>query len=179
MHSFAWWPTLAVVLIATATDLRWRRIPNWLVFPFFIAGFAVSGWLHGWHGMAQSAEGMALGLFVFGLIFWMGGMGAGDVKLCAAIGAWIGPQQMIMALIFISLAGGLMAIVWSVAGGFAGELFQETGNLVLGGRKRKAASAPDAASPEAREAPVPHRRKMPYAPAIAIGTLLSFFCTLK
>lgn len=132
MHSFAWWPTLVVVLIATATDLRWRRIPNWLVLPFLIAGFAVSSWLHGWHGVAQSAEGMALGLFVFGLIFWVGGMGAGDVKLCAAIGAWIGPQQMIMALIFISLAGGLMAIVWSVAGGFVGELFQETGNLVLG-----------------------------------------------
>lgn len=173
MHSFAWWPTLIVVLIATATDLRWRRIPNWLVLPFLIAGFAVSAWLHGWQGLAHSAEGMALGLFVFGIIFWVGGMGAGDVKLCAAIGAWVGPQQMLMALIFISLAGGVMAIVWSVAGGFAGELFQETGYLVLGGRKRKAGA--DAASPQAREAQVPMRRKMPYAPAIAIGTLLSFF----
>ncbi len=115
---------------------------------------------------------MALGLLAFGIIFWLGGMGAGDVKLCAAIGAWIGPHQMILALIFISLAGGVMAIVWSVAGGFAGELFQETGNLVLGGRKRKAAAA--AASPPGGEAPVPMRRKMPYAPAIAIGTLLSF-----
>lgn len=172
MHSFAWWPTLIVVLIATATDLRWRRIPNWLVLPFLIAGFAVSAWFHGWHGLAQSAEGMALGLLAFGIIFWLGGMGAGDVKLCAAIGAWIGPHQMILALIFISLAGGVMAIVWSVAGGFAGELFQETGNLVLGGRKRKAAAA--AASPPGGEAPVPMRRKMPYAPAIAIGTLLSF-----
>lgn len=178
MHSFAWWPTLVVVLIATATDLRWRRIPNWLVLPFLIAGFAVSGWFHGWDGIGQSAEGMALGLFVFGLIFWVGGMGAGDVKLCAAIGAWVGPQQMLMALIFISLAGGLMAIVWSVVGGFAGELFQETGNLVLGGRKAKAVAADagtNACPAEKTEAVIPKRRKMPYAPAIAIGTLLSFF----
>lgn len=178
MHSFAWWPTLVVVLIATATDLRWRRIPNWLVLPFLIAGFAVSGWFNGWHGIGQSAEGMALGLFVFGLIFWVGGMGAGDVKLCAAIGAWVGPQQMLMALIFISLVGGLMAVIWSVAGGFAGELFQETGNLVLGGRKAKAAAGEagtDACPAEKTEAAIPKRRKMPYAPAIAIGTLLSFF----
>lgn len=176
MHSFAWWPTLIAVLIATATDLRSRRIPNWLVFPFFIAGFAVSGWFHGWHGIAQSAEGMALGLVVFGLIFWVGGMGAGDVKLCAAIGAWIGPQQMIMALIFISLAGGLMALAWSIVGGFAGELFQETGSLVLGAKKPQPASGADSS---VTETPHSKRRKMPYAPAIAIGTLLSFFCSLK
>lgn len=174
MHSYAWWPTLTVVLIATATDLRSRRIPNWLVLPYLIAGFAVSGWLHGWRGMAASAEGMALGLVVFGAIFFLGGMGAGDVKLCAAIGAWIGPGQMLIALILISLAGGVMALGWALKGGFAGELFHETGNLVLGGRKKKvpAANSPTAAPAEAGPA---RRRMMPYAPAIAIGTLLSFF----
>lgn len=174
MHSFAWWPTLAVVLIATATDLRSRRIPNWLVFPFLLAGFVVSGWLHGWHGIAQSAEGMALAFFVFGFFFWVGGIGAGDVKLCAAIGAWVGPWQMTMALILISLAGGVMALSWSIAGGFAGELLHETGSLVLGGRRRIATPAADSSSP-AEETPTPKKRKMPYAPAIAIGTILSFF----
>lgn len=176
MHSFAWqvewWPTLAVVLIATVTDLRSRRIPNWLVLPFLIAGFAVSGWLNGWHGVAHSAEGMALAFLAFGVIFWVGGMGAGDVKLAAAIGAWIGPHQTFLALILISLAGGVMALGWALAGGFATELFQETGNLILGRKKQQTAGA-DPASPDA-----PHsatRRKMPYAPAIAIGTLLSFF----
>lgn len=175
MHSFAWWPTLIVVLIATATDLRWRRIPNWLVFPFLIGGFAVSGWLHGGHGLAQSAEGMALGLFIFGFFFWVGGMGAGDVKLCAAIGAWIGPDQMLIALIFIALAGGVMALGWALVGGFAGELFQETGNLVLGKGKRQAVGAADASSTPDKPVRGVLKRKMPYAPAIAIGTLLSFF----
>lgn len=174
MHSYAWWPTLAVVLIATATDLRSRRIPNWLVLPFLLVGFAVSGWLHGWRGLAASAEGMAVGLVLFGVFFLLGGMGAGDVKLCAAIGAWIGPEQMLLALILIALAGGVMALGWAFAGGFAGELFQETGNLIPRRKKSRAPSADSAEGAPAGTASV-RRRAMPYAPAIAIGTLLSFF----
>src|ERR1700735_4575122 len=50
MHSIAWWPTLAVLAVATYTDLRSRRIPNWLVLPFMVAGIAGSGWVHGLHG---------------------------------------------------------------------------------------------------------------------------------
>src|ERR1039458_7381837 len=50
-HAFAWWPTVAVLGVATVTDLRSRRIPNWLVLPFLVAGFVVSGWLHGWQGL--------------------------------------------------------------------------------------------------------------------------------
>lgn len=172
MHSYAWWPTLIVVLIATATDLRSRRIPNWLVLPFLIAGFAVSSWINGWHGLARSAEGMVLGFAVFGLFFWFGGMGAGDVKLAAAIGAWIGPQQTMLALLFTALAGGAMALGWALAGGFATELFQETGNLILGRKKQQGPKDGSPAEPEPRSA---LRRKMPYAPAIAIGTLISFF----
>lgn len=169
MHSFAWWPTVFVVLAATATDLRSRRIPNWLVLPFFGTGIILSVWLHGWHGAAQSLEGMALGLVLYGALFLAGGMGAGDVKLCAAIGAWIGPQQLFLALIFTALAGGLMALAWAVCGGFFGDLMKGTGDLVLGRKRRDedSALAPDAGRVLSR--------KMPYAPAIAIGTLMSFF----
>ena len=85
MHSIAWWPTCATLSVATFTDLRNRRIPNWLVLPFLLAGFAVSGWLHGWNGIAESLGGMALGTVAFGSLAYMGGMGMGDVKLCAAI----------------------------------------------------------------------------------------------
>src|ERR1700684_1895091 len=89
MHSIAWWPTLIVLAVATFTDLRSRRIPNWLVLPFMIAGIAVSGWLHGWRGIEQSLAGLALGALLLGILYWLGGMGMGDLKLCAAIGAWI------------------------------------------------------------------------------------------
>ncbi len=106
MHSFAWWPTVIVLGVATFTDLRSRRIPNWLVFPFFGCGFVVWVWLHGWQGAQQSLSGAGLGLLIYGFLFLMGGMGAGDVKLCAAIGAWIGPYQLFLALVMTGLVGG-------------------------------------------------------------------------
>src|SRR5215469_8171995 len=97
MHSIAWWPTVIVLAVATFTDLRSRRIPNWLVLPFMLAGVAVSAWLHGWTGVWQSLSGLALGAVLLGVLCWLGGMGMGDVKLCAAIGAWIGPMQLMFA----------------------------------------------------------------------------------
>jgi prepilin peptidase CpaA len=169
MHSFAWWPTLVVLAIATFTDLRSRRIPNWLVLPFLLAGIAVSAWLHGWHGVGQSFEGAGVALLLFGILFCMGGMGAGDVKLCAAIGAWIGPSQLFIALVMIGMAGGVMALGWAAYRGFLKELFSGAADLVFGSKKRGAGSESELnlANPRAR--------KMPYAPAIAVGTLLSFF----
>jgi prepilin peptidase CpaA len=169
MHSIAWWPTLIVVTIATITDLRSRRIPNWLVLPFMVAGIATMCWLHGWHGLTQSLAGLALGGLLFGILGLMGGMGMGDVKLCAAIGAWIGPSQMFLALVITALAGGIMALCWAVAGGFLGELFRNVGDLILGVKDRGLRPHPDLVLDN------PKARKMPYAPAIAIGTLVSFF----
>lgn len=168
MHSIALWPTLAVLAVATFTDLRSRRIPNWLVFPFLLAGIVVSGALHGWAGVGHSLEGMALGLGVFGALACLGGMGMGDVKLCAAIGAWIGPGQLILALVITGMAGGVMALCWAAAGGFLGELFHGTGDLLIGFCKRGLRPHPE------RVLDNPLARKMPYAPAIAIGTLFSF-----
>ena len=68
MHSIAWWPTLIVLAVATFTDLRSRRIPNWLVFPFMLAGIGVSGWLHGWSGVGQSLAGLGLGALLLGVL---------------------------------------------------------------------------------------------------------------
>jgi prepilin peptidase CpaA len=169
MHSFAWWPTLIVLSVATFTDLRSRRIPNWLVLPFLVAGIAASGWFHGWHGVGQSLAGMALGILIYGFLFWMGGMGAGDVKLCAAIGAWIGPNQLFIALVFTGMVGGIMVLCWAAFGGFLKDLFTGTGDLVFGWKERGKIRDPELVLTN------PLRRKMPYAPAIAIGTLVSFF----
>jgi len=170
IQSIAWWPTLAVLTVATITDLRSRRIPNWLVFPFLIAGPVVAAWVGGWHGLVTSAEGFGLGTLVYGIFYMMGGMGMGDVKLCAAIGAWIGPAQLVMALVVTAIAGGVIAVCWAAKGGFLGELFSGSGDLVFGIGKRGLAPHPELVLTN------PLTRKMPYAPAIAIGTLFSFLC---
>ena len=169
MHSIAWWPTLFVLTVATFTDIRSRRIPNWLVVPFLIAGICVSAWTEGWHGVGHSLEGLALGAVLFGILNLMGGMGMGDVKLCAAIGAWIGPSQLFTAMILTAMVGGLMAICWAVAGGFVGELFKGTGDVLVGVKEHGLRPHPELTLSN------PVARKMPYAPAIAIGTMISFF----
>jgi prepilin peptidase CpaA len=155
MHSFAWWPTLIVLGVATFTDLRSRRIPNWLVLPFLPLGVAVSAWFGGWHGVEQSLAGAGLGIAIFGILYWKFGMGAGDVKLCAAIGAWIGPNQFLIAVVLTALAGGLVVLVMAIARGVL---------RVMGRISREEASLGSLME-----------TKMPYAPAIAIGTLISFF----
>jgi prepilin peptidase CpaA len=169
MHSIAWWPTLFVLMVATFTDLRSRRIPNWLVLPFLLAGICVSGWMGGWHGIGQSLEGLAMGAVLFGVLCWLGGMGMGDVKLCAAIGAWIGPSQLLVAMVITGMAGGVMALCWAIYGGFLGELLKGSGDLIFGARKRGFGPHPELVLTN------PKTRKMPYAPAIAVGTLISFF----
>ena len=169
MHSIAWWPTCAVMAVATFTDLRTMRVPNWLVFPYMAAGFGVSAWLQGWHGLTQSLEGFGLGVLLFGLLFCLGGMGMGDVKLCAAAGAWIGPSQLMIALVITGLAGGVIAVAWAACRGFLGQLFAGSGDLVFGIRQRGLRPHAELVLSN------PAARKMPYAPAIAIGTLVSFF----
>jgi prepilin peptidase CpaA len=169
MHSFAWWPTLIVLVIVTFTDLRSRRIPNWVVLPFLVVGVVASGWLRGWNGIEHSLTGLALGGLLFGILCWMGGMGMGDVKLAAAIGAWIGPSQLLTALVLTGIVGGIMAIAWAAWSGFLGELFKGTGDLLAGVKKSGLRPHPELLLDN------PLTRKMPYAPAIAIGTLASFF----
>jgi prepilin peptidase CpaA len=169
MHSIAWWPTVGVLAIATFTDLRTRRIPNWLVVPFMGAGLLLSDVRGGWHGLAHSFGGLLLGLTVFGVLAVMGGMGMGDVKLCAAIGAWIWSRQLVVALMLTGIAGGVLALVWAAFGGFLGELFGSIGRAIFG------IGSHEADSDRKLTLDNPLARKMPYAPAIAVGTLMSFF----
>ena len=169
MRWIAWWPTLVALAVATITDIRSRRIPNWLVFPFLLSGIVVSAWVGGWHGLWQSLGGLGLGALVYGFLSLLGGMGMGDVKLCAAIGAWIWWQQLLFALVMIAIIGGIMALAWAIFGGFLGEMFSGAGDLLFGWRKRGMRPPPDLVLSN------PKARKMPYAPAIALGTLISFF----
>lgn len=169
MHSVAWWPTLTILVLVCITDLRSRRIPNWIVLPFLAAGLLTSAWLHGRPGIAQSLAGVALAFALCGVFFWLGGLGAGDVKLCAAIGAWIGPHQLFIAQVATGIVGGIWVLIWALYAGFLAELFTATTDIAFGWIKRGRHRDPHLTLDN------PQRRKMPYAPAIAIGTLLSFF----
>jgi prepilin peptidase CpaA len=170
LNSIAWWPTASLVLIAAALDVRSRRIPNWLVVPFLAAGMAFAVERQGLAGMWKSVGGIGLAAAVVGVLCGLRGMGMGDLKLCAAVGAWIGFRQLGLALVIAAMAGGAMAVCWAVRHGAMGESFDGAGDLVFGIRQRGFRPHPALAVDN------PRAHKMPFAPAIAIGTLFSFFC---
>ena len=165
----AWWPTIIVATLAALIDLRCQRIPNWLVFPFIAAGLVGGTIFGGWTGLGHSFGGMLAGLAFMVPFYLLGGMGMGDVKLCASVGAWIGPHQLVFALVFMGLIGGIMAFAWAIFGGFLKDMLTGTGDLIFGLGKRGLRPH------ETLVLRNPKARKMPYAPAIAIGTVLSFF----
>jgi prepilin peptidase CpaA len=165
------WPVLTLLTIATVEDIRSRRIPNWLVLPFLAAGAAVNTSSHGLNGLGQSIGGIALAAAVTGVLCRLRGMGMGDLKLCTAVGAWIGPEQLGTALVVTGLAGGLLALVWATCRGSLRESLDGSSDLLAGFWTK-------GVRPHPRLTLDSHSaRAIPYAPAIAIGTIFSFFST--
>src|SRR5690349_15418627 len=87
----------SVLLVAGVTDLRSSKIPNWLTLSTMVAGLLGHSLLNGLPGLLFSAKGLGLGLAMFLLLYIIGGMGAGDVKLLAAVGSFIGAEGVLSA----------------------------------------------------------------------------------
>jgi prepilin peptidase CpaA len=100
--------------IASAHDVRDRRIPNWVTGPAIVAGFALHAACAGWSGLGDAAlAGIAAGAVA--LAFYIaGGMGAGDVKLMVAVGCIAGCSHLPLVLISISFAGAVFALAVSL-----------------------------------------------------------------
>jgi prepilin peptidase CpaA len=101
---------LVAVTIAVATDLRRRRIPNWLTGGALALGLLGGLWLGGPAGGLSALAGAALGLLILLPFYASGGMGAGDVKLLAAVGALMGPQALLSVTFYGAVVGGLMSL---------------------------------------------------------------------
>jgi prepilin peptidase CpaA len=125
-NSFVALVALSIGVIACVTDLRTRRIPNVLTFGAAALALAFHGVVSGLPGVQSAALGWLAGVAVFLPFFLLGGMGGGDVKLLAALGAWMGPGDAFWLAIYASIAGGVMAVAVSVARGY---LTTALGNL--------------------------------------------------
>jgi len=107
-------------LVASAIDYRARKVPNWLNAGLAAAGLAVQSACFGLDGLITALLGLAVGLAVLIVPWAMHGMGAGDVKLMAAIGAWFGPLMTLVAFAAGAVIGGIIAVVMILAGGRLG-----------------------------------------------------------
>ena len=84
---------LALAITAAIFDVQQRRIPNWLTYPGIIAGLLLRGFLFGWRGLGSAVEGFLLLGGIMFLFYVVRAMGAGDVKLMAAVGSFVGPTH--------------------------------------------------------------------------------------
>jgi prepilin peptidase CpaA len=103
-----------LTLIAAAiNDLRSLRIPNYLVGILATLAIINALWVGSWNALGWIG---ALGALIVGLVLWkMGSMGAGDVKLASACLLWL-PGRVIEFLFLMAIFGGVLAIVYIVAG---------------------------------------------------------------
>lgn len=161
---------LALLLgVAVHIDLKERRIPNLLTAIVLGLGLVTRGVLEGTPGLTSALAGAAV---AFGLTlpgWWLGGMGAGDVKLMAAVGAWLGPVGAVFAVLFSLIAGGVFAAVVALRRGMLRQaLF---GALVLGHLALASVARP-AAAPVTPAFTTGVR--FPFAGAVMLGTLAAF-----
>jgi prepilin peptidase CpaA len=99
-----------LVIMAAAFDVRYRRIPNWLVCTGLIWGVGMNLFLFGSGGLKLSVVGIGVAFLIYFPLFALRGMGAGDVKLMMAIGALVGPTNWLAIFFFTGILGGVAAV---------------------------------------------------------------------
>ena len=104
------WVVSIVLVVAAVIDGRELRVPNWLTFPMIAAGWIYSFAAFGWTGLGYSLLGTVAGLAMLLPLYAVGGMGAGDVKLLAGVGAWIWAADTFYAFCWSTVIGGIIAL---------------------------------------------------------------------
>ena len=102
---------VGILIIAAIVDLYIRKIPNLLTYPTIIIALLFNSIYHGISGLLISISGLLLGLIALGVLYVFGAMGAGDVKLMGAVGAVLGPKNVLNAFLFTGIIGGIYALI--------------------------------------------------------------------
>ncbi len=155
-------------LCGAVTDIREKRIPNWLTYGGILTAFMLRAALAGWSGAKDGLEGVLFCGGIFFVFFFIGGMGAGDVKLMAAVGGFAGASHAVMVVFATAVAGGVLAIFYVVAKGRVRRTAMNMGKLLQFHLTSGAQENPEL-SLQSSDA-----LRLPYGVAIAAGTLYSF-----
>ncbi|MBP0629514.1 prepilin peptidase [Cupriavidus sp. AcVe19-1a] len=160
--------TIGIVLCAAAIDLARRRIPNWLTFGAWIVALPVQMAIHGVAaGSLTWLYGWLVGLALFLPFYLLRGMAAGDVKLLAAVGAWLGAAMVVNVALATCVIGGVWALVQLLITRQTLVALSRVGYMLSVAIQRRA-------RPEQPEAEA-SAGSIPYGVAIAAGTLAMLF----
>jgi prepilin peptidase CpaA len=151
-----------LLVLCAYWDIRYRRIPNWATLPGAALGLGMNGLFLGWPGMKASGLGLLVGFGALVVLFVLGWMGGGDVKLMAAVGALKGYPFIVSALFYSLVVGiviGVVMLIWNR------KTLRTFKNLffVVGSRVTKLIPKQDI-DPE-------QTQKLPFGLAIVLGTL--------
>jgi prepilin peptidase CpaA len=108
---------LIVIFIAAYCDLKWRRIPNWLILSGLVTGFVLQAVSGGFPALIDALQGWLLGMALLMIPFILRGMGAGDVKLLGVVGAMQGWVFVVNTFLWMAVWGGIMSIIAFLASG--------------------------------------------------------------
>ena len=148
-------------------DIRTQRIPNYLTLGTAVAGLGFQLGFHGWGGLWSGFLGLLLGFGLLILPYILKGMGAGDVKALAALGAWLGPRHTLFLFVYMGICGGfviLLVLAWrGVLWSHLRQGWLYLRNLARGYPSR----------PETSGGSLPKQR-IPYAVALALGMAILF-----
>lgn len=162
-----------LVVIAGLYDIKARRIPNWLVLAGLVASFFYQVFSGYGFGFIFWATGFGVGFLCFLPLYVIRTMGAGDVKLMAAVGSFIGGPAAFQTVILTLLAGGALALLVMVWNGSWKLVLKNIGlitaNMTIAAMTRQLPVA---------EKPVQSAGNLPYGVAIAAGTFL-YICFFR
>jgi prepilin peptidase CpaA len=156
---------IPLAIIIAYYDVRYRRIPNPFVLATFISGVAMNAILGGFPGIVTSLAGCLLGFVLMFMLHIFGAMGAGDVKLFAAIGAVTGAHLILPTFLIVILIGGLLAVISTIRTGALISTMHRVLQIFAG-------FLPGWEMPKFA-VPTDRRHTIPYGVAITIGSILS------
>jgi prepilin peptidase CpaA len=162
-----------LVAIAAIFDIRYRRIPNWLVLAGLIVGLAWNVYTSGWSGLLHASEGLGLGFILYFPLYLIRARGAGDVKLLAAVGAVTGPGNCLWIFLLTAVLGGIIALFLLL---FRGRVRQTFFNVAWIIRDLLHLQAPWRSSDEL-DVTTNKGLRLPHGAMIAVGALAFIFIT--
>ena len=122
---------IAVVAVAAFYDIRYRRIPNWLVVAGLLLGIGLNSFLFEWQGLVFALKGLGFAFLIYFPLYLLRGMGAGDVKLMAAVGSIVGWRDWLGIFILTALLGGVVAIALLLSRKRLGKGLSNVGYLLV------------------------------------------------
>ncbi len=161
------WVVSLILIEAAVIDGRSLRVPNWLTYHFLLAGLALAVLTGGSDKLMWSTAGAIVGLLSLLPLYAIGGMGAGDVKLMAGLGAWIGPWLVFEAFVSTALVGGAIALGMMA---YTGEIWKHLIMTQEIGREILVIRNPSALAERAAQRK-PGMMLLPYGIPIAIGSI--------